>query len=65
MFGIIEVNCYEKFDWFIFNEMGELGMFGVILFEEYGGLGLNYVCYGLIVWEVEWVDFVYCFVLSV
>ena len=40
----------------IFREMGELGLLGPTIPEEYGGPGLNYVCYGLIAREVERVD---------
>ena len=32
----------------IFREMGELGLLGPTIPEQYGGPGLNYVCYGLI-----------------
>lgn len=63
--GIIEANRHEKFDRSIFNEMGELGMLGATLPEEYGGPGLNHVCYGLIAREVERVDSAYRSALSV
>jgi glutaryl-CoA dehydrogenase len=45
--------------------MGELGMLGATLPEEYGGPGLNHVCYGLIAREVERVDSAYRSALSV
>jgi glutaryl-CoA dehydrogenase len=35
--------------------MGELGLLGTSI-EGYGCAGLNYVCYGLIAREVEYVD---------
>ncbi|MBW7472003.1 acyl-CoA dehydrogenase [Marinobacter sp. M216] len=63
--GIIEANRHEKFDRTIFNDMGELGMLGATLPEEYGGPGLNHVCYGLIAREVERVDSAYRSALSV
>eukprot|EP00903_Cladosiphon_okamuranus_P004596 g4594.t1 len=63
--GIIEANRHEKFDRSIFNQMGELGMLGATLPEEYGGPGLNHVCYGLIAREVERVDSAYRSALSV
>ncbi|SFM46949.1 acyl-CoA dehydrogenase [Marinobacter pelagius] len=63
--GIIEANRHEKFDRNIFNQMGELGMLGATLPEEYGGPGLNHVCYGLIAREVERVDSAYRSALSV
>ncbi|GAA3737231.1 acyl-CoA dehydrogenase [Leifsonia bigeumensis] len=40
----------------IFREMGELGLLGATIPEEFGGSGLNYVSYGLIAREVERVD---------
>lgn len=63
--GITEANRHEKFDRTIFNQMGELGMLGATLPEEYGGPGLNHVCYGLIAREVERVDSAYRSALSV
>ena len=63
--GILQANRHEKFDRNIFNEMGELGMLGATLPEEYGGPGLNHVCYGLIAREVERVDSAYRSALSV
>jgi len=35
------------------KEMGELGMFGPFIPEEYGGPGLDYTSYGLIMQELE------------
>ena len=63
--GITDANRNEKFDRTIFNDMGELGMLGATLPEEYGGPGLNHVCYGLIAREVERVDSAYRSALSV
>jgi len=63
--GITEANRHERFDRAIFNQMGELGMLGATLPEEYGGPGLNHVCYGLIAREVERVDSAYRSALSV
>ena len=37
-------------------KLGELGMIGTLLPEEYGGSGANYVTFGLICQEVERVD---------
>ena len=47
---------HEKTDPAIFREMGELGLLGPTIPEEYGGAGLNYVAYGLIAREIEYVD---------
>ena len=49
----------------IFREMGELGLLGPTIPEQYGGAGLNYVCYGLIAREVERVDSGYRSMMSV
>jgi glutaryl-CoA dehydrogenase len=40
----------------IVHEMGALGLLGATIPQEYGGAGLNYVCYGLIAREIERVD---------
>src|SRR5690606_9382689 len=48
----------------LYPDMGELGVLGATLPEEYGGPGLNYVCYGLIAREVERVDSAYRSALS-
>ena len=55
----------EKTDTSIFREMGELGLLGATLPEQYGGAGLNYVSYGLIAREVERVDSGYRSMMSV
>ncbi|MDQ2735986.1 MAG: acyl-CoA dehydrogenase family protein, partial [Pseudomonadota bacterium] len=49
----------------IFREMGELGMLGSTIPEQYGGGGMNYVCYGLVAREVERVDSGYRSMMSV
>ncbi len=56
---------HERTDREIFNEMGELGLLGATIPEEYGGSGLNYTCYGLIAREVEAVDSGYRSMMSV
>jgi glutaryl-CoA dehydrogenase len=62
---ITEAFRHEKTDPAIFAEMGALGLLGATLPEEYGGAGLNYVCYGLIAREVERVDSGYRSMMSV
>ena len=49
----------------IFREMGEMGLLGVTLPEEYGGLGGSYVSYGLVAREVERIDSGYRSMMSV
>lgn len=55
----------EQTDTAIFREMGELGLLGATISEEYGGAGLNYVSYGLIAREVERIDSGYRSMMSV
>ncbi|SFA44101.1 glutaryl-CoA dehydrogenase [Paracoccus halophilus] len=40
----------------IFREMGQAGLLGVTVAEEYGGVGASYVAYGLVAREIERVD---------
>ena len=46
----------ERYDPEVVREMGELGLLGPTIPEEYGGAGLGYVAYGLITREIERVD---------
>ncbi|HMS96816.1 MAG TPA: acyl-CoA dehydrogenase family protein, partial [Tabrizicola sp.] len=55
----------EATDPSIFREMGEMGLLGVTIPEEYGGLGASYVAYGLVAREVERVDSGYRSMMSV
>ncbi len=55
----------ERFDREIMNEMGELGLLGPTIPEEYGGAGVGYVAYGLVAREVERVDSGYRSAMSV
>ncbi|NHB76919.1 acyl-CoA dehydrogenase [Rhodobacter calidifons] len=55
----------EMADPSIFREMGEMGLLGVTVPEEYGGLGATYVAYGLVAREVERVDSGYRSMMSV
>ncbi|TPK80061.1 acyl-CoA dehydrogenase [Mesorhizobium sp. B2-4-17] len=55
----------ETFDTAIFREMGEAGLLGITIPEEFGGLGANYVTYGLVAREVERVDSGYRSMMSV
>ncbi|MGE5105129.1 MAG: acyl-CoA dehydrogenase [Betaproteobacteria bacterium] len=56
---------HERSDPAIFPEMGALGLLGLTLPNEYGGAGLNYVCYGLVAREIERVDSGYRSMMSV
>jgi glutaryl-CoA dehydrogenase len=62
---VTEAFRHETSDPAIFREMGALGLLGATLPAEYGGAGLNYVCYGLIAREIERVDSGYRSMMSV
>ena len=62
---IEEAYADEKTDPSIFREMGEAGLLGITIPEEYGGLGANYVTYGLVAREVERIDSGYRSMMSV
>ncbi|TIM06936.1 acyl-CoA dehydrogenase [Mesorhizobium sp.] len=62
---IEEAYLEEKTDAGIFREMGEAGLLGITIPEEYGGLGANYVTYGLVAREVERIDSGYRSMMSV
>ncbi len=62
---VIDAYANEQTDPAIFREMGEMGLLGVTVPEEYGGLGASYVAYGLIAREVERVDSGYRSMMSV
>lgn len=58
-------NTEEYFDMGIAKEMGEMGLLGVNIPEEYGGAGASYTAYGLVAREVERVDSGYRSFMSV
>jgi len=62
---ILEANRHETFDPEIVTELGELGLLGPTIPEEYGCAGVNHVCYGLVAREIERVDSGYRSVMSV
>ena len=62
---IVEAYREEKTDPAIFAEMGELGLLGVTVSPEYGGVGANSTAYGLVAREIERVDSGYRSMLSV
>ena len=49
----------------LFPKMGEAGLLGATIPEEYGGLGASYTAYGLIAREVERIDSGYRSMMSV
>jgi len=62
---VIRAYADEETDPDIFREMGEMGLLGVTIPEEYGGLAASYVTYGLVAREVERVDSGYRSMMSV
>jgi glutaryl-CoA dehydrogenase len=62
---VLEAYRTEAVDRSLLPEMGELGLLGPTIPEEYGGAGLGYVAYGLITREIERVDSGYRSTLSV
>ncbi len=62
---VIEAYREERTDRGIFNEMGELGLLGVTLPEDYGCAGASYVAYGVVAREIERVDSGYRSMMSV
>jgi len=55
----------ESTDPDIFREMGQMGLLGTTIPEEYGGLSAGYVSYGLVAREIERVDSGYRSMMSV
>ncbi len=62
---VVSAFAQERFDREIMTEMGELGLLGVTLPEEYGGAGASHVAYGLVARAVEAVDSGYRSAMSV
>ncbi|MFZ2099976.1 MAG: acyl-CoA dehydrogenase family protein, partial [Oricola sp.] len=53
---VLDAYREEKTDRAIFDEMGELGLLGITVPEDYGCANASYVAYGLVAREVERVD---------
>src|SRR5262245_63326673 len=62
---VLRAYAEETTDPNVFPEMGEAGLLGVTIPEEYGGLGTSYVTYGLVAREIERVDSGYRSMMSV
>ena len=65
MSRVVDANRNEVFDRNIMNELGELGLLGSTIPEQYGGVNASYVSYGLVAREVERVDSGYRSAMSV
>ncbi|NBV32200.1 MAG: acyl-CoA dehydrogenase, partial [Bacteroidetes bacterium] len=55
----------EGFDRSIMLKMGEMGLLGPTIPVEYGGGGMNHICYGLAAREIERIDSGYRSAMSV
>jgi glutaryl-CoA dehydrogenase len=62
---VLKAYAEETTDPNVFREMGEAGLLGIAIPEEYGGLGASYVTYGLVAREIERVDSGYRSMMSV
>lgn len=62
---VTQANREATVDPSIFAQMGEIGLLGLTVPEEYGGLGASYVTYGLVAREVERIDSGYRSMMSV
>ncbi|MEM9317418.1 MAG: acyl-CoA dehydrogenase [Pseudomonadota bacterium] len=62
---VLLANRHEVFDREIMTEMGALGLLGSTIPETYGGVGANYVSYGLVARAVERIDSGYRSAMSV
>jgi len=62
---VIDAYRNETIDPGVFKLMGDAGLLGTTIPEEYGGLGAGYVTYGLVAREIERVDSGYRSMMSV
>ncbi len=53
---IMDYDESQKFPRDIFNQLGELGFLGILIPEEYGGAGLGYLDFAIIIEELAKVD---------
>ena len=62
---VIDAFAQETVDPGIFREMGQMGLLGTTIPEEYGGLSAGYVSYGIVAREIERIDSGYRSMMSV
>ena len=55
----------ESFEPAVMRQMGDLGLLGPTIPEEYGGAGVNHIAYGLAAYEIEAIDSGYRSAMSV
>ena len=62
---VVSAFADERMDADLFPAMGAMGLLGLTIPEEYGGLGSSYTAYGLVAREIERVDSGYRSMMSV
>lgn len=62
---VIDAYRDETVDPEVFRQMGEMGLLGTTIPEDFGGLGAGYVSYGLVAREIERIDSGYRSMMSV
>ena len=62
---VIDAFAKETVDPGIFREMGQMGLLGTTIPDEYGGLSAGYVSYGVVAREIERIDSGYRSMMSV
>ncbi|WP_404401075.1 acyl-CoA dehydrogenase [Idiomarina seosinensis] len=62
---VLIANRREHFDRDIMTDLGDMGLLGATIPEQFGGAGVNHICYGLIAREIERVDSGYRSAMSV
>lgn len=53
---IVEYNRRREFPWPIIRQLAELGILGILFPPQYGGAGMDYVSYALVVEELSRID---------
>lgn len=62
-FGVVECDQIGEFFFEIVKEFGVMGIMGVQIFEEYGGVGFDSVIFVMIIEEIVVVDGLLCLIV--
>lgn len=52
MLCVVEVDCIDQFLMDLWKKFGDFGVFGMIVFEEYGGVNMGYIVYMVVMEEI-------------